>query len=110
MWVTLGHFSDFWQHAREDFEAEVLLVSKSVGSSLDDADLVVDSLDQPQRASNFTPRRGGFSAGIEPPKGVKFHAHRAYASSDRWLCEGVDSGSYRNSRGKLAFRIASECV
>src|SRR5947208_16249177 len=48
-WVTLGRFSDFWQHAREDLEAEVLFVSKSVGSSLDDADLVVDPFDEPQR-------------------------------------------------------------
>ena len=49
VWVTLGDFSDFWQHARQDFEAEILLVSKSVGSSLDDADLVVESFDEPQR-------------------------------------------------------------
>jgi hypothetical protein len=48
VWVTLGHFSDFWQHAREDFEAEVLLVSKSVGPPLDDADLGVDPFDEAQ--------------------------------------------------------------
>ena len=48
VWVTLGHFSDLWQHARQDFEAKVLFVSKSVGSSLDDADLVVDAFDEPQ--------------------------------------------------------------
>src|SRR5271157_5963891 len=48
-WVTLDRFSDFGQHAREDFEAEVLFVSKSVGSSLDDADLVVDPFDEAQR-------------------------------------------------------------
>src|SRR5512142_2768613 len=47
-WVTLSSFSDFRQHACEDFEAEVLLVSKSVGSSLDDADLVVDPFDEAQ--------------------------------------------------------------
>src|SRR5258708_39931369 len=41
-WVTLDRFSDLWQHAREDFKAEVLFVSKTVGPSLDDADLVVD--------------------------------------------------------------------
>ena len=45
--VTLDRFSDFWQHAGEDFEAEVLFVSKSVGSSLDHADLVVDPFDRP---------------------------------------------------------------
>src|SRR5829696_1627405 len=48
VWITLGHFSDFWQHAREDLEAEVLLVSKSVGSSLDHAELVVDPFDEAQ--------------------------------------------------------------
>ena len=48
-WVTLDRFSDFWQHAREDFEAKVLFVPKSVGPSLDDADLVVDALNEAQR-------------------------------------------------------------
>src|SRR4051794_5645939 len=47
-WVTLDRFSDFWQHAREDFEAKVLFVSKSVGPSLDDADLVVDPFHEAQ--------------------------------------------------------------
>src|SRR5262249_34432499 len=47
-WVTLDRLSDFRQHAREDFEAEVLLVPKSVRPSLDDADLVVDPLDEAQ--------------------------------------------------------------
>src|SRR5208337_505948 len=46
--VTLDRFSDFWQHAREDFEAEVLFVPKSVGPSLDDADLVVDPFNEAQ--------------------------------------------------------------
>ena len=50
VWVTLDRFSDFWQHAREDFEAEVLFVSKSVGPSLDHADLVVDPFNEPQAA------------------------------------------------------------
>src|SRR3954454_22299898 len=49
VWVTLGDFSDFRQHAREDFEAKVFLVSKAVGPPLDDADLVVDPFDEPQR-------------------------------------------------------------
>src|SRR4051794_15449474 len=49
VWVTLDRFSDFWQHAGEDLEAEVFFVSKSVGPSLDDADLVVDPFDEPQR-------------------------------------------------------------
>src|SRR5271157_5191336 len=46
--VTLDRFSDFWQHAREDLEAEVLFVPKSVGPSLDDADLVVDPFNEAQ--------------------------------------------------------------
>src|SRR3954468_18925134 len=49
VWVTLGDFSDFRQHAREDFEAKVFLVSKAVGPPLDDADLVVDPFDEPPR-------------------------------------------------------------
>src|SRR5665811_986781 len=48
VWVTLGPFSDFWQHARQDFEAKVLFVSKSVGPPLDDSDLVVDPFDEAQ--------------------------------------------------------------
>src|SRR5436309_3237585 len=47
-WVTLDRFSDFRQHAGEDFEAEVLFVSKSVGPSLDHTDLVVDPFDEAQ--------------------------------------------------------------
>src|SRR4051812_37512676 len=47
-WVTLDRFSDFWQHAGEDLEAKILFVSKSVGASLDHADLVVDPFDEPQ--------------------------------------------------------------
>src|SRR2546421_4970785 len=47
-WVTLDRFSEFRQHARKDFEAKILFVSKSVGPSLDDADLVVDPLDEAQ--------------------------------------------------------------
>ncbi len=46
--VTLDRFSDFWQHTREDFEAEVLFIPKSVGPSLNDADLVVDPFNKAQ--------------------------------------------------------------
>ena len=45
-WVISDRFSDFWQPARQDFEAEVLFVSKSVGPSLDDTDLVVDPFNE----------------------------------------------------------------
>src|SRR6185437_3558985 len=34
------------QHGREDLEPKVLLIAKPVGASLDDADLVVESLDE----------------------------------------------------------------
>jgi hypothetical protein len=37
------------EHGGEDFEAEVFLVSKSVGSPLDDADFVVESFDEAER-------------------------------------------------------------
>src|SRR5829696_8794227 len=47
-WVTLVRFSDFWQHASEELEAEVLLVSNPVGPSLDHADLVVDPFNEAQ--------------------------------------------------------------
>src|SRR5689334_6184941 len=47
-WVTWGRFSDFRQHAREDFETKVLFIPQSVCPSLDDADLVVDPLDETQ--------------------------------------------------------------
>src|SRR3954471_271507 len=48
VWVVLDRFSDFRQHAREDFEPEVLFISESVCPSLDDADLVVDPFDETQ--------------------------------------------------------------
>ena len=38
--------SDWLQHAGEDLESEVFLVTDSVGSTLDDTDLVVESLDE----------------------------------------------------------------
>src|SRR6476659_7376615 len=47
-WVTLDRPSDFRQHARQDFEAEVLFASTSVCPSLDDTDLVVDPFDEAQ--------------------------------------------------------------
>lgn len=42
-------FSYRREHAGEDLEAEVLLVSKAVCSALDDPDLVVESLDEAER-------------------------------------------------------------
>ena len=41
--------SDFRQHAGKDFESQVLLVAQSVCASLDDANLVVESLDEAER-------------------------------------------------------------
>ena len=43
-------FGSKWpEHAGEDLEAEILLVAKTVGSTLDDTDLVVESLDEAER-------------------------------------------------------------
>ena len=41
--------SEWLQHAGEDLEAEVLLIAETVGSTLDDTDLVVESLDEAER-------------------------------------------------------------
>src|SRR5882724_6793565 len=38
--------SQCWQHAGEDLEAQVFLVAQAVGAPLDNADLVVESLDE----------------------------------------------------------------
>src|SRR5262245_12898649 len=40
----VGTFSQFWQHAGEDFQTEVLLIPEAVGPSLKDPDFVVDAL------------------------------------------------------------------
>ena len=40
--------SDLWQHASEDFQSKVLFVPESVRPPLDDPDLGVDSLDEPE--------------------------------------------------------------
>ena len=42
--------SDCRQHAGEDLEAEVFLVAQPVRAALEDADLVVQSLDEAERA------------------------------------------------------------
>src|SRR5260370_27857987 len=47
-WVTLGRFSDFWEHTGEHLETEVLLIPAAVGAALDHADLVVEAFDEPQ--------------------------------------------------------------
>ena len=41
--------SDWLQHAGEDLETQVFLVAETVGSTLDDTDLVVESLDEAER-------------------------------------------------------------
>ena len=42
----VGDFSQFWQHAGEDFQSQVLLIAEAVGPPLDGADLVIDALDE----------------------------------------------------------------
>src|SRR5260370_1336146 len=44
-----GDASERWQHAGEDFEPKVLFIEQPVCSLLDDADLVVEPLDEAQR-------------------------------------------------------------
>ena len=50
-----------WQHAGQDFQAQVFLVSQSVCTSLDDADLVVQPFNETKR--NFVL---GFAVGGDP--------------------------------------------
>ena len=48
-WKSVGKsacHSDFWQHAGKNFQSQVLLVAQSVCATLDDANLVVESLDE----------------------------------------------------------------
>jgi hypothetical protein len=45
----VGSFSQFGQHAGEDFQAKVFLISKAIGTPLGSTDLVVEALDEPQR-------------------------------------------------------------
>ncbi len=42
-------FSDLWEHAGEDFQAEVLFVPETVGPALENPDLVVEALDEAKR-------------------------------------------------------------
>jgi hypothetical protein len=53
-------FSYRREHAGEDLEAEVLLVSKAVCSALDDPDLVVESLDEAERDFVLRATVGGY--------------------------------------------------
>ena len=46
--------SEFWQHAREDFEPQILFVMETVGATLEHADPVVKALYKAQR--HFIPR------------------------------------------------------
>ena len=40
--------SEFWEHASEDFQAQVFLIPEAISASLDDANLVVQALDESQ--------------------------------------------------------------
>ena len=51
--------SDFWQHAGEDFESQVLLVAQSIRATLDDANFVVETLDEAERDLVFWIAVGG---------------------------------------------------
>jgi hypothetical protein len=59
---TRGHGSERLEHAGEDLEAEVLFVAQAVGTTLDDTDLVVESLDEAERwAGSIVVAPGGSS-------------------------------------------------
>ena len=45
--------SDLRQHASQDLKAKVLLVVQTIGSSLDDTNLIVEALDKTQRGLIF---------------------------------------------------------
>ena len=38
-----------WQHAGENFKTEIFFVAQSVGSSLEDADFIVEAFDETER-------------------------------------------------------------
>ncbi len=44
-----GYFSQFWEHAGQDFQPEVLLIPEAVRPPLDGTDLVVDAFHETQR-------------------------------------------------------------
>jgi len=46
VWVIFVPRLYFWQHRREDLQSQILLVTQSICPPLDDADLVVESLDE----------------------------------------------------------------
>ena len=52
---VLGPASEFWQHAGQDLEAKILLIAQAVRASLDDADFVIQPLDEPQGHLVFRP-------------------------------------------------------
>ena len=47
------------QHAGQNFQTQILLVAQTIGSSLNDPDLVVESLDKAQRHFVLRPAKGG---------------------------------------------------
>lgn len=58
--------SDFRQHAGKDFESQVLLVAQSVCATLDDANLVVESLDEAERETTARLKRALAAVGVDP--------------------------------------------
>ena len=46
--MILGHFR-VGEHASEDLESQIFLVTQAVRAALDDANLVVEPLDEPER-------------------------------------------------------------
>src|SRR5207253_2399721 len=44
----VGNLSDFREHTRKDFQSQVFFVTEAIGSSLENADFVVESFDEAQ--------------------------------------------------------------
>ena len=51
--------SERWKHACEDLEPQIFLVAQAVGAPLDDADLVVEALNEAERDFVFRLAVGG---------------------------------------------------
>lgn len=63
-WILV--ISEWRQHAGEHLQAQVVLVAETVGASLDDADLVVESFDE---AEGYLVLGVAVGSDAVPPKG-----------------------------------------
>jgi hypothetical protein len=85
-------FSYRREHAGEDLEAEVLLVSKAVCSALDDPDLVVESLDEAERDFVLRATVGGYPSPRKKDKSFQLPCPRASCISSAGVLSFLFSG------------------